>query len=282
MRLAVLSDVHGNLPALEAVLGDMQRDAPDGLIVAGDLTGGPHTRQTLALLTAARAHMIRGNGASLLLEYAAGDGPAAWREALQFDMLRWDYRHAGAETLELLRSLPDERTVGLPGTPPIRVVHGSPRHPAESIYPERDPALLALSLGMTAEPVLICGHTHEPWSRVLDGKLALNPGAVCGPLNGFVGAQYALLSWDGTHWAVEHRAVLYDVGRVRTAFAESGLLDEGGALARAFLRSIETGRDAALAFLSHAYSLAEAAGHVDCEFVPDAAWQRAAATFAWE
>lgn len=282
MRLAVLSDVHGNLPALEAVLGDMQRDAPDGLIVAGDLTGGPHTRQTLALLTAARAQMVRGNGASLLLEYAASGGAAAWREALQFGMLRWDYRHAAAETLALLQTLPDQLTVEIPGAAPIRVVHGSPRHPAESIYPERDPALLALALEMTAEPVLVCGHTHEPWSRVLDGKLALNPGAVCGPLNGFVGAQYALLSWDGTHWAVEHRAVPYDVGRVRAAFAESGLLDEGGALARAFLRSIETGRDVALAFLSYAYDLAKAEEGADCEFVPDAAWQRAAATFAWE
>jgi len=282
MRLAVLSDVHGNLPALEAVLQDMRSFGPDGMIVAGDLTGGPHTPQTLALLSAARAHMIRGNGASLLLEYAAGDGPAAWGEALQFGMLRWDYRYAGAETLALLQTLPDQLTVEIPGTAHIRVVHGSPRHPAESIYPDRDPALLALALEMTAEPVLVCGHTHEPWSRVLDGKLALNPGAVCGPLNGFVGAQYALLSWDGCRWAVEHRAVPYDVGRVRTAFAKSGLLDEGGALARAFLLSIEAGRDVALAFLSHAYGLAKAEKGADCEFVPDAAWQRAADTFAWE
>ena len=282
MRLAVLSDVHGNLPALEAVLQDMRRFDPDGLIVAGDLTGGPHTCQTLALLRAARARMIRGNGAALLLKYAAGGGPAAWHEALQFGMLRWDCRRIDAETLALLRSLPDQRTVEIPGAGSIRVVHGSPRHPAESIYPERDPGLLALALEMTAEPVLVCGHTHEPWSRVLDGKLALNPGAVCGPLNGFVGAQYALLSWDGFHWAVEHHAVPYDVGPVRAAFAASGLLDEGGALARAFLRSIETGRDVALAFLSHAYSLAKAEGCGDCEFVPDGAWQRAADTFDWE
>jgi hypothetical protein len=69
---------------------------------------------------------------------------------------------------------------------------------------------------------------------------------------------------------------------VRTAFRESGLLEEGGPLARAVLRTVETGRDYGLDFLRYAYGLAKEMGFGDCPHVPDDAWERAAATFDWD
>ena len=130
--------------------------------------------------------------------------------------------------------------------------------------------------------MFVCGHTHIPWKVVRHGRLALNPGAVCGPLNGETGAQYALLTWQDRHWQVDHRVVAYDLELIRAAFRESGLLDKGGALARAFLRSIETGQNVADWFLTYAYRLAADAGHGECEVVPDELWEHAAATFDWE
>ncbi|MDY7077630.1 MAG: YfcE family phosphodiesterase [Chloroflexota bacterium] len=282
MRLAVLSDIHANLSALEAVLMDMQRHDVAGVIVAGDLVGGPQPVETIHLLRSLGSWMIRGNSDNGLLQYDAGDVPDAWRVGHQFALLRWTYRHLDRETLEFIKSLPEQRVVEITGTAAIRVVHGSPRNPSESIFPDRDPAILDLALAQTSEPVLVCGHTHIPWKQERDGRLVLNPGAVCGPLNGHVGSQYALLTWHDNHWLVEHQAVTYGLDQIRAAFRESGLLEEGGALARAFLLCLETGQNVLEDFLSYAYGLAAEAGFKDCKVVPDAIWSDAAATFNWD
>lgn len=282
--LAVLSDVHGNLPALQAVVADMQHDNVNGIIVAGDFIGGPQPNETIEILRSLDSWMIRGNSDNNLLRYEGGDGvvpnaPDSWRNDLQFALLRWAYRHVNRETFEFLRSLPEQRVIELPGASAIRVVHGSPRHPAEAIYPNSDPALLDLVLAQVDEPVLVCGHTHEPWALARNGKLALNPGAACGPLNGYVGAQYARLTWQLDHWQVEQRAVPYDITQIQDAFHASGLWEEGGVLARLFLRSIETGQNVTEDFLSYAYDLAAQRGFRDCESIPDAIWECATVTF---
>jgi putative phosphoesterase len=282
VRLAVMADVHGNLPALNAVLGDLQHFQVDGIIVAGDLVGGPQAVETTRLLRSLGSRMIRGNSDSNLLRYSGDDGPRAWRTHHQFALLRWTCRHVDEDTFEFIKSLPQERVVEVADTAAIRVVHGSPSDASESIFPHRDPHTLDLALAQTEEPVLICGHTHRPWKLERSGQLALNPGAVCGPLDGYVGAQYALLTWDDERWSVEHRAVPYDLDDIRAAFQQSGLLAEGGSLARAYVCCLETGRNVWDDFLSYAYRLAEQAGHEGCQVVPDPIWERAAATFNWE
>lgn len=112
--------------------------------------------------------------------------------------------------------------------------------------------------------------------------MALNPGAVCGPLDGYVGAQYALLTWESDRWRVEHRAVPYDLDRIRAAFRESGLLEEVGAWARIVLLCIETGQNIAEEFLAYARGLVAKAGFKDCKVVPDAIWEEAVATWNWD
>jgi len=110
-------------------------------------------------------------------------------------------------------------------------------------------------------------------------RLALNPGAVSGVLSGDTRAQYALLTWADGRWQVEHRAVAYDLTRVRRAFRDRGFLAEGGAFARAYLLSIETGRN--VVGHSHIDRLALEAGVEDWDVVPEAIWDRAVTTFRW-
>ena len=111
MRLAVMSDVHGNLPALEAVLQDLRQYEPDGVIVAGDFVGGPHPVETIRLLRSLDSWMIRGNSDSRLVEHAAGNAPAAEYACLQFALARWANAHVDQETLGFLKSLPEQRVV---------------------------------------------------------------------------------------------------------------------------------------------------------------------------
>jgi putative phosphoesterase len=281
VKLAVIADIHGNLPALEAVLGEIEPLEVDGLIAAGDYTGGPHPNETLRLLRSIPGWMIRGNGDEMVLRFLDGDVPPSWAQSRQWALARWTCSRLEADNLEFLRSLPSQRTLDAGAGPRIRVVHGSLSDPAESIFPHLDPDLMSGIFARLEEGVLICGHTHQSWVLAQDGKLALNPGAVCGPLSGLPGAEYALMTWQGDHWGVELCRVSYDIGVVRAAFHHSGLLREGGALARAFLRSIETGRDIVDDFLIYAYRLAGEAGHGNPEVIPDTVWDHAAETFGW-
>jgi predicted phosphodiesterase len=185
-------------------------------------------------------------------------------------------------SLDLLGTLPEQRVIDFPGTTPIRIFHGTPRSVNEHLYPGMGREPLEAAFASTTEAVLVCGHSHRPWQERRDGRLAFNPGAVFFPDNHDPGAQYALLTWDAGRWQVEHHSVAYDHARLRRDFEETGLLEEGGAFARACLLSIETGWNLAIELLEHAYGLAARLGHPDCEYVPDEIWDQAVETFRWE
>ncbi len=307
MRLAVLADTHGNLPALEAVLADVRQQGVDGIIVAGDFTtGGPHQLETFNLLRSLDSWMIRGNSEGYLLAYDVGNVSDGWRASKQWASVRWSHLRLNREILDFIAALPEQRIVTLDDAAPIRVVHGSPRSPSEHLFPDRDPvaldafrraglllpgrdpAKLDRALAQVKEPVLVCGHSHIPWKQEQDGLLALNPGSVGAPINGDVRAQYALLtcqrSWPSktVSWQAEHRAIAYDLERIRAAFHESGLLEEGGAFSRAWLLHIETGQNVSGRFVSYACRLAAEAGYEGGGVVSDSVWEQAIATFDWE
>jgi len=178
-------------------------------------------------------------------------------------------------------------------------VHGAPQGVSALLLPE-SPELLGLfdevvlidlgyrhvtldeALAQIGEPVLICGHSHIAWQQRWDGRLVLNPGSVGAPLNGDVRAQYALLTWQDGRWQAEHRAVGYDLDRIRAAYRDSGLLTEGEAFTRAWLRTIETARNVSGWFVVHVSRLAAQAGFEDWDSIPEAIWSQAEATFDWE
>ncbi len=300
IRTAALADVHGNLPALEAVVADARAQGVDRFIIAGDLVaGGPQPAETMRLLQSLDARIIRGNTDNYVLALDDGRASAGMRTAAQWALTRWSHRHTPAAALDFIAALPEECVVDLPGAAAFLVVHGAPGSVSRILFPDRDPAKMAIlqrnmqlspdatspslaaELATIAEPVLLCGHSHVSWQQTVDGKLAVNPGAVDGNLEGDALAHYALLTWRDGGWQVELRGVPYDLARSRAAFRESGLLDEGGALARAFLLSGETGENVGYFLVLYAYRLAAEAGFPACDVVPDDIWEQAAATFDW-
>ncbi len=299
MRLAIVADVHGNLPALEAVLADAEQHKVDGILVAGDTVDGPYPLETLQTLRARHSWMIRGNREKYILAYDRGDAPAAWRSDDQWAGLRWIYRRLDREALDFIASLPDQSTYTSEGAAAIRVVHGAPQGVSALLLP-KSPELLGLfdQVGLTdlryrhvtldeafaqaGEPVLICGHSHIAWQQSWDGRLVLNPGSVGQPLNGDRRAQYALLTWQGGCWQAEHRAIDYDLEQVRAAYQASGLLAKGGVFARASLLTTETARNVSGWLVAHVSRLAAQAGFEDWDTVPTAIWTQAEATFDWE
>lgn len=279
MRLAILSDIHANLPALEVALEEIQRLGVDGILVAGDMVAGPQPLEVLQRLRELDCRMIRGNNENYILRFVSADAPDWWHTSRQFAFIRWNFQRMDAESVAFLASLPEQMTISFSGLDSICMVHGSPRDIAELVYPDRDLSLLDSALAMVSEPVLILGHTHEPWHMRRNGKLALNPGAVSGTFKGELGGSYALLTWERDHWEVDLRKVEYDVARVRHAFESSGLLQAGGAIAEHWLYDVEHGVNTLPRFVEYAYRLSAEAGYADLPYVPDEIWDSAAKSF---
>lgn len=223
--------------------------------------------------------MIRGNKENYLLKFANGSAPVWWHTSHEWAFTRWCYQHTNIETMEFIRSLPKQRAINISDTTAIRILHGSARSSSELIYPDQDISPLNRALEMTSESVLVFGHTHAQWQILCNGRLAINPGAVCGSLIKKACANYAILAWENSQWVSELRNVKYDTTPLRAAFLETGLLEQGGAFARAQLFDFENGVDTTPALVAHAYQMAAKAGYPDCEFVPDEIWDQATKTF---
>ena len=299
MRLAVVSDIHGNLPALEAVLADIERRQVDELIVAGDMVGCPQPQATLGSLRDQGALMIRGNHENYYLNCDRGRTPTGNGNSKQWEAVQWAYEQLDRDALDFLGALPEQRVIACNGVAPIRVVHGSPGSDREHLFPDRNPTALTrfrqegllprdqtpspLSLVTEgiAEAVMVCGHSHIPWQQSEDGCLVVNPGSAGLSINGDPRATYAILTWTGDRWSAEHRFVAYDVVQLRRAYETTGCLADGGAFARACLLASESGHNVALRLIRHTYRTAAAQGIDTSAGIPDEYWDAAVAGFDW-
>jgi putative phosphoesterase len=280
MRLAVLADIHALLPALEAALVEIEHDAVDYILVAGDMLAGPQPAEVLKRLRELDCCMIRGNQENYILRFFNGDAPDWWYSSQQWAFMHWNYKQLDVDTLQYIAELPEQRSVQIPGTAAIRMVHGSPRNVSELIYPEQDTSLLDLAISQVPEAVLIFGHTHLAWEMHRNGRLALNPGALSGNFTGKPCGSYALLDWENDGWHAELREVTYDLAAIRNAYQESGLLAASGAFATYWLLSIETGINYLPHFVKFAFQLSSQAGYADMPYVPDAILAEADRLFA--
>src|SRR5256714_7151281 len=206
MRVAARADVHGNAPALEAVLGELARERVDLVVFGGDLTWGPLPRETLALVRALEtpARFVRGNAERALEEDTGA----------RADWLRG--RHSEVDR-ELLRGFEEAVVVDVDWLGPARFCHGSPRSDEECVTERTPRARVRELLAGVPERVLVTAHTHVSYDRTLDGVRLVNPGSVGMPHEGASGAYWALLGPQ-----VEHRRTEYDVERAAELYRASG------------------------------------------------------------
>jgi predicted phosphodiesterase len=213
MRVAVLADIHGNLPALEAVLADVDAAEVDRIVLPGDIALGPLPGETLDLLASLgeRASWVHGNcERELVAAYDGEDVPGPYGESAHDSAALLSPRHR-----DLLDGLPLTVSLDVDGLGPTLFCHATPRRDDEFVLVDSPLAVWRAALDGVEERTVVLGHTHMPFDRLVDGRRAVNPGSV-GMAYGPPGAHWAVL---GPH--VELRRTAYDVAAAAARIAAS-------------------------------------------------------------
>lgn len=235
MPVAIISDIHGNLKALEGVLADIKKRGIGEIYCAGDLVGyAPFPNEVIELIRQEKIPTVMGN-------YDDGVGfdkpecgcaytdPRA-KELGQLS-LDWTKKAVTAENKKYLQTLPAGIDFQL-GAFQVKVVHGSPRKINEYLFADKREETLARIVEQSGADILVCGHTHQPFHKRLGARHLVNAGSVGKPKHGDPKAVYAVLELEGGDLKVEFIKVPYDVELVATAIENSELPNEFALLLR--------------------------------------------------
>ena len=234
---ALISDIHGNLPALQAVLADMDRHPVDAVYHLGDLTGyAPWPNEVVSLLRERGIPGIAGNyDSTVATDYkhcgCRADSPQ--EEELSHISYEWTRQRVNTQTKSYLAGLPfriDIRPLGghLSGTT-IFLVHGNQTLNTVYVTEDRPDSFLekmAAGLGARSGDVVCFGHTHKPWQRVVNEVQFVNAGSVGRPKDGDPRACYVRITADATRTIAEFVRVAYDVESVAGEIVKAGLPHE--------------------------------------------------------
>jgi len=227
MRLAFLSDIHANLPALDAVLADIASVGVDARYVLGDLVGyAPWPNEVLERLQAEGIQTVMGNydeGTGFDLAECGCAYTDPIEETLGDRSFAWTKTHTSDANRAWLRSLPREIRFEADGQR-FLLVHGSPRRINEYLYEDKpDSTFSRIAAGANAD-VIVCGHTHRPYDRTVAGTRFINDGSAGKPKDGDPRGCWALL--DTATGALEFRRVAYDLERAAAGILASDLPHE--------------------------------------------------------
>jgi predicted phosphodiesterase len=220
MRVAVLADIHGNLPALEAVLEDIKRQSPDMICAAGDLAlRGPYPAETVDCLEDACDSLLMGNTDCYLAgNYLGG----AYREADHWksELLAWTRDQLGPARTKRLGELPFSTRFSPRKGQDLFVCHANPRNLEESIEPTLDDHLLRRFLGNLDAAAVAFGHLHFPYRRRV-GRLVIADVASAGiPRDGDLRPAWGLFTFTPRGWRVQIRRVRYPVRKATQALQD--------------------------------------------------------------
>jgi putative phosphoesterase len=224
--VAVITDLHANLLALQAALGRIEQLGIERVYCGGDLVGyGPHPNEVCALIEERGIPTIYGN-----YDYAIGrdleDCGCAYVDRHDRELgqqsVTWTLSHTDQRSKDFMRALPFDLRFDLTADR-VRLVHGSPRKVNEYLFEDK-PARTFERIAADADcDVLVFGHTHTPWVHEYGGVLFVNCGSVGKPKDGDPKAAFAILEPEGGRAAVRIERIEYDAAEVAREVATAGL-----------------------------------------------------------
>jgi putative phosphoesterase len=245
VKIAVLADIHGNLPALLTVAADIESWRPDVVVVAGDVVNrGPRSRDCLLFVGERQRQdgwlVVRGNHEDYVLSQARPDRPLSGPEyEIALNSL-WTYRDLNGEMVAL-EKMPFQISVPGPHAEEMRIVHASMLGNRAGIYPESTAEELRHRIAPPPE-VLVAGHTHRPLIRRLDETLVVNVGSVGMPFDGNDRAAYGRFTKSHGIWQSVIIRLNYDKAQTERDFFETGFIPQAGDLARIMLLEFHQAR----------------------------------------
>ena len=237
MRVAFVSDIHGNLPALQAVLADLDAHGSyDAVVGGGDFAfGGAFPERSVATVRERGWPSVRGNTDEWIIEAAtAGRVPAQnyppdqAHSGIMLQVDEWAARALGPDSLHFLAKLPlDWRTTG-PSGKTLAFVHATPWSTHPVVLPDADGSVVTRMLDEAQADTLVYGHIHHAYVREVAGRTVACCGAVGVPFDGDVRPCYLVATDDGNGWSLEHRRVTYNRDAYLSELARSGIPNASG------------------------------------------------------
>jgi predicted phosphodiesterase len=231
--VAVLCDIHGNAPALEAVLAELRADPPDAVVIGGDVAAGPMPNEVLATLRALPwpVHFLRGNADRVLVMAYDGEAPEYIRAHPLWESDRWTAARLAREDRDWLTTLPSLVRLEVGALGEVLFCHGTPRSDEERITVFTPLPRLAAVLATAQASLVVCGHTHRQFDMSAGGARMVNAGSVGRPYEERPGAYWLTLGGQspqrhsdtgGTLPSVSLRRTEYDVAAATAMFAALG------------------------------------------------------------
>jgi predicted phosphodiesterase len=229
MRIAAIYDIHGNLPALEAVIDEIEASGGvDLVLVGGDVLPGPLCGEALVALSklSMPVRFIHGNGETDVLAMRAGREPTGVPESA-LSALRWVADALSDEDAAAIGAWPGVERIDLEGLGRVLFCHATPRDDRE-LFTRITPEARLLPIFEAAEAdVVICGHTHIPFDRMVGDVRVVNAGSVGMPF-GTAGAHWALVTGEPAPIGIQLRVTDYDRDAAAARMRESGYPDVDG------------------------------------------------------
>jgi putative phosphoesterase len=288
MKYAIISDIHGNLPAFTAVLKQLEIENPDYYIFLGDyFSDFPFPNQVIdTMKNLENTCMVGGNKEKYLTDYQIHD-ESKWVHN-QFNAVYWNFKELTKENLDFLLSLPMEKTISLNHSQKLLALHDlnlliknasldklrSIRF-AEALnkgdiihkdYLKYVQTLLSSDdtfhkqLEEIDADIIVFGHTHLQWHATINGKLLINAGSCGLPLDGDITSAYTILDIEENHITVHERRVAYDIPQLIDAVKASDLFTHANDWCNLIFHEISTAKEEVGFFFRHAYEVADKNG----------------------
>ncbi len=263
MRLAVLSDIHGNLPALEVVAEHVADWQPDQVFVNGDVVNrGPLPLDCWQFVNTRGWTVLAGNHEEYVLSWQGRDQASPEILYQFYAGSLWTFQQLGGQVAALAQ-LPKALSILDHAGREIRLTHASMRSIEDGIYPETTDEELRKQIA-PAPAIFLTAHTHRPLERKIEETIVINSGSVGSPFDGDVRASYIQLSRLNNGWQSRLVRLNYDRNQMREHFYTSGYLEGGGPLTRIILHEWETARPTIRRFLGR-YETAVLNGEISLE-----------------
>jgi len=220
MRVAILADIHGNLPACEAVLDDIKKQAPDYIVAAGDLAlRGAHPRETVDLLFDRCHAWLMGNTDCYLAGNYLG-GAYREKEHWKTDLLEWTRNELGSERVKRLGTLPFSVRYGPRKGQDLYICHANPKNLEDSLEPTMDESELRGYLQHLDAAAVAFGHLHFPYRRRVGRMLIADVASAGIPRDGDLRPAWGLFTYTPRGWRVQIRRVRYPVRRATQSLTD--------------------------------------------------------------